>query len=67
RSGYNTSGNYYQELVPHPTKADVVFAMDTWLHWTTNGGKSFEQFNERWKHVDNHCMYIDPKDTDYLL
>jgi len=67
RSKYNTSGNYYQEIVAHPTKPDVVFAMDTWLHWTTDGGKTFSKVNEKWKHVDNHCMFIDPHDPNYYL
>jgi photosystem II stability/assembly factor-like uncharacterized protein len=67
RSSYATSGNYYIEIVPHPTDPDIVFAMDTWLHWTTNGGKSFEMINEQYKHVDNHSMWIDPNDTNYYL
>ncbi|MBK8490180.1 MAG: hypothetical protein IPL49_04545 [Saprospirales bacterium] len=67
QSGYSTSGNYYIEIVPHPTNPDIVYAMDTWLHWTTNGGKSFEEVNEEFKHVDNHCMYVDPKDPNYYL
>ncbi|MCB9284127.1 MAG: glycosyl hydrolase [Lewinellaceae bacterium] len=67
RSGHNTSGNYYVELVPHPTDPDIVFSMDTWLQWTTNGGKSFSNVNEEYKHVDNHCMWVDPNDPNYYL
>ena len=67
QSGYATSGNYYIEIVPHPTNPDIVFAMDTWLHKTTNGGKSFQMVNEKYKHVDNHSMYIDPENTNYFL
>jgi len=67
RSDYSTSGNYYQEIVPHPTDPEVVFAMDTWMHWTTNGGKSFEMVGEQWKHVDNHAMWINPEDTEHYL
>lgn len=67
RNGYSTSGNYYQEIIAHPTNPDIVFAMDTWMHWTTNGGESFSQVNEEYKHVDNHCIWIDPNDTNYYL
>ena len=67
RSSYVTSGNYYQEIVAHPTKEDVVFAMDTWMHWTEDGGKNFKQIGERYKHVDNHAMWIDPEEPDYFL
>lgn len=67
QSSHNTSGNYYTEIVPHPTKPDVVFSMDTWLQWTTDGGKTFRQVNERFKHVDNHSMWIDPDHTDHYI
>lgn len=67
RSGHTTSGNYYVEIVPHPTDPDIIFSMDTWLQWSTDGGKSFSMVNEQYKHVDNHCMWIDPEDTDHYL
>ena len=67
RSGHTTSGNYYVELVPHPADPDIVFSMDTWLQWTTDGGKSFSSVNEEYKHVDNHCMWVDPQDPNYYL
>jgi photosystem II stability/assembly factor-like uncharacterized protein len=67
QSGYFTRGNYYSEIVAHPTDPDVVFAMDTWMHWTQNGGKSFDMVGEQYKHVDNHCMWIDPEDPNYYL
>jgi photosystem II stability/assembly factor-like uncharacterized protein len=67
RSDYHTSGNYYQEIVAHPTDPETVFAMDTWMHWTTDGGKSFNRVGEKWKHVDNHAMWINPNYSDYYL
>jgi photosystem II stability/assembly factor-like uncharacterized protein len=67
RSGFNTSGNYYQEIVCHPTNKDVVFAMDTWLHHTEDGGATFKMTGEKSKHVDNHCMWIDPANTNHWL
>ena len=67
RSGYSTSGNYYIEIVAHPTEPDVVFAMDTYLHWTQNGGKNFEPLGEEHKHVDNHAMWVDPQQPTYFL
>ncbi len=67
QSSYSTSGNYYIEITAHPTDPDVVFAMDTYMHWTRNGGKSFEPIGEEHKHVDNHAMWIDPQQTSYFL
>jgi len=67
RSSYATSGNYYQEIIAHPTEPETVYSMSTWNHVSKDGGKNFEQMNERWKHVDNHVLYIDPNDPNYML
>ncbi|MEQ9187198.1 MAG: glycosyl hydrolase [Cryomorphaceae bacterium] len=67
QSDYFTSGNYYVELVPDPLNVDKVYSMDTWLHHTEDGGKSFKQTGEKSKHVDNHAMWVDPTNTDHWL
>ncbi len=64
---YNTSGNYYVELIPDPVDEDKVFSMDTWCHVTRDGGKTWKKINEKNKHVDNHCMWINPKNTNHYL
>jgi photosystem II stability/assembly factor-like uncharacterized protein len=66
-SGHQTSGNYYQEIVCHPYDVDIVYSMDTWLHHTEDGGKSFQMTGEKSKHVDNHCMWIDPLHPEHWL
>jgi photosystem II stability/assembly factor-like uncharacterized protein len=68
RSDYmTTSGQYYNEIFCDPKDVDRVYAMDTWLHVTEDGGKTFTKVGEKTKHVDNHAMWIDPHDTDHLL
>jgi len=67
QSSYQTSGNYYQEIYCDPYDENKVFSMDTWLHHTENGGKTFVRTGENKKHVDNHCIWIDPKNTDHWL
>ncbi len=67
RSGYNTSGNYYQEIICDPVDVDKVFSMDTWLHHTEDGGKTFKKTGEDQKHVDNHCIWINPNNTDHWI
>jgi photosystem II stability/assembly factor-like uncharacterized protein len=64
-SDHQTSGNYYQEIYCHPTDVNRVYSMDTWLHHTEDGGKTFKMTGEKSKHVDNHCMWIDPSNTDH--
>jgi len=62
-SSYSTSGNYYQEIVCDPIDPDKVFALDTWLHHTEDGGKTFISNPENNKHVDNHDIWVDPGNT----
>lgn len=66
-SGFNTSGNYYQEIVCDPHDKNKVFAMDTYLHHTEDGGKNFKQTGEYQKHVDNHTIWIDPANTEHWI
>jgi photosystem II stability/assembly factor-like uncharacterized protein len=61
------SPQYYNELVADPVDVDTVYAMDTWLHHTVDGGTTWEKVGEDNKHVDNHAMWINPADTDHLV
>jgi photosystem II stability/assembly factor-like uncharacterized protein len=68
RSGISTgSAQYYQELFPHPTDVDTVYSVDVYLQVTTDGGATWSNAGERHKHVDNHVVWIDPRNPDHLL
>jgi photosystem II stability/assembly factor-like uncharacterized protein len=60
---YNTSGNYYQEIFVDPLDKNKVFAMDTYMHHSEDGGKTFKATGETNKHVDitrqvDQCLVI---------
>ena len=67
RSSFVTSGNYYQEIVADPVNEERIYAMDTWLKVSHDGGRSFKNTGEDTKHVDNHCMWINPKNNDHWI
>ncbi len=68
QSDYATvSAQYYQEIFACPHVFDRVYSMDTLLHVTEDGGKTFQPLGEQWKHVDNHALVIDPDDENHLL
>jgi photosystem II stability/assembly factor-like uncharacterized protein len=67
QSSYSTSGNYYQEIICDPKDKEKVFAMDTYLHHTEDGGKNFNYTGEKDKHVDNHCIWINPSNTNHWI
>ncbi len=64
---YNTSGNYYVELVPHPTNADVVFSLDTYMHATRDGGKTWQREPRENRHVDDHALWINPENPEQMI
>ena len=67
QSDYATSGNYYQEIFCDPKDVNKVFSMNTYLHHTEDGGKTFKRTGEKKKHVDNHVIWIDPSNTDHWV
>jgi photosystem II stability/assembly factor-like uncharacterized protein len=67
-SGYVSGGPmYYNEIVADPKQADRVYSMDVYMQVTEDGGRTFRNAGERWKHVDNHALWIDPADTRHLV
>ncbi len=68
RGNYNTgSAQYYQELFVDPYDADRVYSMDVFLQVTEDGGKVWRNLGNRFRHVDDHALWIDPANTDHLL
>jgi len=67
QSDHSTSGNYYQEIIADPVDENTLYSMDTWMKVSHDGGKTFKNVGEDYKHVDNHCMWIDPNNTNHWL
>ncbi len=61
------SPQYYQEIFADPHVFDRVYSMDTYMMVTEDGGKNVTPLGEKWKHVDNHALVIDPEDAEHLL
>lgn len=62
----STSPQYYNEIVCDPEDVDRVYALDTFMHVTEDGGKTFKRVPRRFKHVDNHALWINPKNTRHM-
>ena len=67
RSGYHSSGNYYQEIMCDPVDPDRVYSMDTFLQVTDDGGRTWTALGDRSKHWDAHAFWVDPANTHYYL
>ncbi len=62
-----TGPHYYQELYASPHQFDRIYLMDIRAKVSENGGKTFTQMPEEYKHSDNHAMAFRADDPNYLL
>ncbi len=62
-----TGPHYYQELYASPHQFDRLYLMDARMQVSENGGKTFTQVKEEYKHSDNHALAFRKDDPNYLL
>jgi photosystem II stability/assembly factor-like uncharacterized protein len=67
RNPFNAQAQYYSHLVVDPANKDRLYVMNVFIQVSDDGGKTLAPLGERWKHVDNHTIWIDPKDPKYYL
>ena len=56
---------YYAHLVVDPKNSEHVYVMNVYLQVSDDGGKTLRNLGERFKHVDNHTIWIDPRDANF--
>ncbi|MDR9442118.1 MAG: glycosyl hydrolase [Schleiferiaceae bacterium] len=64
---YNSSGNYYVELVPHPSDVNTLYSLDTYLQVSHDGGESWTGAPRAKRHVDDHALWINPEDPAHMI
>jgi photosystem II stability/assembly factor-like uncharacterized protein len=64
---YDTTAMYYARIYIDPKNDERVYVMNVNIMVSDDGGKTLRRLGERAKHVDNHALWIDPKDPDYYL
>jgi photosystem II stability/assembly factor-like uncharacterized protein len=67
QSPFNAQGMYYGVLEPDPKNVDRLYVMNVIIMVSDDGGKTVHPIGLRNEHSDNHVMWIDPNDTDYML
>ena len=64
---FDSQAQYYAHLVVDPANKDRIYVMNVFIQVSDDGGKTLRSLGERSKHVDNHTIWIDPKDPKYYL
>ena len=68
RSSYmSSSPQYYNELVACPHNVDRAYSLDTYLHITEDGGRTWTRVPNAARHVDDHALWIDPNNENHLI
>jgi photosystem II stability/assembly factor-like uncharacterized protein len=62
-----TGPHYYQELYASPHKFDRIYLVDIRVQISEDGGKTFTEMKENFKHSDNHAIDFRKDDPNYLL
>ena len=66
-SDYNTSGQYYAEIICDPVDVNTVYATETRSKVSYDGGKNWSLIGNNNRHVDDHALWIDPLDTNHFM
>ncbi len=68
RSGHvSGSPQYFQEIFADPLVEGRVYALDVFTQVTEDGGKTWRKLGNKDRHVDDHALWIDPRDNRHLL
>jgi photosystem II stability/assembly factor-like uncharacterized protein len=62
-----TYGWVFSQIKVDPNNENVVFLMGVAMVKSTDGGRSFQTVRDAGLHSDNHGMWIDPSDSDYIV
>ena len=65
--GNGAGAMYYSEIFVDPNDAERIYAMDVYARVSEDGGKTFHRIDEKYKHVDNHALWIDPSNSDHMV
>lgn len=67
RNPFDDTAMYYAQVFADPKNVDRIYIMNTLIRVSDDGGKTLHVLGEKYKHVDNHVIWIDPADTNYYL
>lgn len=67
RNPFDATALYYSQIVADPKDVDRLYILNTFLMVSDDGGKTLNRVPEKFKHVDTHAMWIDPKHPNYYL
>jgi photosystem II stability/assembly factor-like uncharacterized protein len=65
RNEFDRGAMYFCQVVVDPQRAERVYVLNVLNQVSDDGGKTLKPLGEKWKHVDNHVLWIDPQDPKF--
>ena len=66
-SDYNQGSMYYGDVFADPHQVDRIYVPDVLFQVSDDGGRSMRALGQRFMHVDNHIIWVDPGNPDHYL
>jgi photosystem II stability/assembly factor-like uncharacterized protein len=67
RNSFDSQGQYYAKVVVDPANPDRVYIMNMNIMVSDDGGRTLATLPTQYKHVDNHDIWVDPRNNDHYL
>ena len=58
---------YFQKLFCDTKDENRIYSMDLLIKVSNDGGKTWAILGEKYKHVDNHTLWVDPSNNRHLI
>jgi photosystem II stability/assembly factor-like uncharacterized protein len=58
---------YFQKLYCDVKDVNRVYSDDVFIQFTVDGGKTWNKLGEKFKHVDNHAIWINPSNSEHMI
>ncbi|MEP1143250.1 MAG: glycosyl hydrolase [Henriciella sp.] len=62
-----TGPHYYQELYASPHDFDLIYLVSNTTQISSDGGATWSDLNNEYKHVDDHAIAFRPDVEDYIM
>jgi photosystem II stability/assembly factor-like uncharacterized protein len=67
RNSSDSQGQYYSKVQVDPANSDRVYIMNVNIMVSDDGGRTLSSLPTRYKHVDNHDIWVDPNNNNHYL
>ena len=58
---------YFQKLYCDTKDVNRVYSDDVLIQVTIDGGKTWKNFGDKFKHADNHAIWMDPNNNEHMI